>query len=82
MLELVHLLARDDTDANTVFENERDLLVAAFGDAALRLEKQLHNYDYLPASEYGAFINPIQQGLKPGSEYGAAIIYPLQQGLK
>jgi len=51
VLELVHLLARDDTDANTVFEMERELLVAAGGDVALRLEKQLHNYDYLPALE-------------------------------
>ncbi len=49
VLELVQLLARDDTDANTVFENEHDLFIAAFGDLARRLEQQLHNYDYVPA---------------------------------
>jgi two-component system, sensor histidine kinase and response regulator len=51
LLHLAHLLARDDTDANTVFETDRPLLLAAFGAAAQRLDKQIQNYDYVLALE-------------------------------
>ncbi|WP_172452615.1 Hpt domain-containing protein [Chromatium okenii] len=47
--QLAQLLERDDTEANILFEAQRALLFAAFGDDARRLDKQIQNYDYLQA---------------------------------
>ncbi len=46
---LDELLARDDTNANDVFERARPLLAETLGEVARRMEKQIENYDYAQA---------------------------------
>ena len=47
--QLAQLLERDDTEANLLMDAQRALLLAAFGEDARLLDKQIQNYDYLQA---------------------------------
>jgi len=46
---LESLLGRDDTSANEVFDQAQPQLLAAFGEQARRLGRQIHDFDYADA---------------------------------
>jgi PAS domain S-box-containing protein len=51
LAQLESLLATDDTMASDVFEQHSALLIAALGDEARQLERQIQDFDYADALE-------------------------------
>lgn len=51
LTQLATLLATSDTEANEIFESSRTLLIAALGNAAQTLDRQIRNFDYAQALE-------------------------------
>ena len=49
LARLATLLRNEDVAANDLFEHDRELLLAVLGEEALRLERQVQNFDYAEA---------------------------------
>lgn len=51
MIELIALLEKNNTDADDVFEEHRELMLLSLGETGRKLERQIHEFDYSDALE-------------------------------